>query len=86
MMVLYHFNWAGTKAELDEFYQSWKKTMDETDGAEFIGKFAPLNRGFHYTWFAKFKDLATYEKLAFADSHDYEKIPKAIFDIYHPEP
>ncbi len=86
MMVLYHFNWAGTKKELDELYQIWKKTMDKTEGAEFIGKYAPLNRAFQYTWIGKFKDLATWEKLAFAGPHDYVKIPQAIFDIFQPEP
>ncbi len=85
-MVLYHFNWAGTKKELDEFYQYWKKTMDDTEGAELVGKFSPLNRSFHYTWFAEFKDFATYEKVAFEGPHDYEKIPAAIYDIYYPEP
>ena len=85
-MVLYHFNWAGTKEELEQFYQNWKMFLDNIDGADFIGKFSPINRRFHYTWFAEFKDFATYEKVAFSEAHDYEKVPSAIFDIYYPEP
>lgn len=85
MMVLYHFDWSGTKEELEEFYEYQMKIMDKTEGAEFIGKFAPLNKAYHFTWFAKFKDLATFQSVAFAEEHDFDRIPHAVFDIYSPE-
>ena len=60
MYILDFFDWFGSIEELEKLDKTVKKNL-EGSGVEYLGRFAPYNRNYHWTYFFKAKDLITWE-------------------------
>ena len=55
--ILSHFDWFGPIEELEEWDQRYKKLWDGSDGVELLGRFAPQNKKYHWTYIFKARDF-----------------------------
>jgi hypothetical protein len=60
VLVLYHFDWGGTDERLKAHDEAWKKACEKTEGAEYLGRYNPYNKKYHWTAVTKVKDLPTW--------------------------
>ena len=60
MLVLYHFDWGGTDERLKAHDEAWKNACEKTEGAEYLGRYNPWNKKYHWTAVTKVKDLPTW--------------------------
>jgi hypothetical protein len=57
MYILNHFDWFGPIEELEEIDKKLHEIRNGSDGVEFLGRFSPLNKRYHWTYFFKAKDF-----------------------------
>ncbi len=60
MFVLYHIDWDGTEERLKTHDEDWKKACEKTEGAEYLGRYMPWTKKYHWTYITKVKDLPTW--------------------------
>ena len=60
MLALYHMDWGGTADRLKAREEAWKKACEKTEGADFLGRYKPWNKRYHWTFVTKVKDLQTW--------------------------
>ena len=84
MMVLEHFDWLGTREELEKYTAAVKKACEAVGGVEFKGLLSPWNKKYNYTFFFEAKDLKTWlevpDRLVW--TRDYKIVPHEEVDIY----
>jgi len=51
LMVLEHFDWLGTREELEKYTAAVKKACEAVGGVEFKGLLSPWNKKYNYTFF-----------------------------------
>ena len=85
MYILRHFDWFGSIEELEKLEADVKKLWDGSDGVKFLGRFAPSNRKYHYTWFNKATDDITWanRKRLEGFKRDYKILTHMVDDIYY---
>ena len=84
MMVLVHFDWAGTQEELEKYTAAVKKAYDSTPGTKFLGRLIPWNKKYHYTHFMEVKDLPTMQEAGRKVDYkrDYKVMTHGEYDIF----
>jgi hypothetical protein len=84
MYVLEHFDWFGPIEELDELNNRIKKLWDGKDGVEFLGRFTPDNKNFHWTHFYKVKDMKAWANRKPFDwyKRDYKVHTHSVLEFY----
>ncbi len=84
MMVLIHVDWAGTMDELKELDKDYKESAEKTEGVEFKGRLIPMNKKYHFTYFAKAKGLASVQKWMenWPGDRDYSKMTHGEWEFY----
>jgi len=84
MYVLQHFDWFGSIEELEEVEKKLKKHWDGKDGIEFLGRYSPTNKRFHWTHFYKVKDWQAWanQKPLPGYKRDYNVVHHAIYEFY----
>lgn len=60
MLVLYHEDWGGTDERLTARAEAWKKACEKTEGAEYLGRYKPWNKKYHWTYVTNVKDMQTW--------------------------
>lgn len=60
MYILEHFDWFGSIEELAKMDRKYKEMFDGSKGIEFLGRHVPGNKKYHWTYFYKAKDFATW--------------------------
>ena len=84
MMILMHYDWAGTIEELDKLCEIWKKHAEKTDGVEWKGRLVPWNKKYHFTNVMVVDDITrlyAYQS-TMESNRDYSKLTHAIYDFY----
>lgn len=56
MYILRHYDWYGSMEELEEYTEKWKEVWDGSEGVEYLGRYGPSTRKFHWTDFIKAED------------------------------
>ncbi len=74
MFVLYNIDWGGTAERLKAHDEAWKKACDETEGVEYMGRYKPWNKKYHWTYFTKVKDLPTW--YGASSNYEWDRDPK----------
>jgi hypothetical protein len=64
MYILEHLDWYGSIKDLEELEKKLKEACNEA-GVEFLGRFAPHNKKFHWTLFYRVKDLKDWLNVKF---------------------
>ncbi len=85
MYVLVNFDWFGPISELEEWEKKLKKHFDGKDGVEFLGRFAPHNKKYHWTrffWAKDFKTWANRKIPEFAPKRDYKVMTHSVAEYY----
>ena len=57
MYILSYFDWFGPIEELEDLDKKFKKHFNGSEGVEWLGRFGPQNKKFHWTYFFKAKDF-----------------------------
>jgi hypothetical protein len=60
MYILNHFDWFGDMEELEKWDKIFKKHYDGSEGVEYMGRFGPHNKKYHWTNIWKAKDFVTW--------------------------
>ena len=60
MMVLINVDFFGSDEELEELTKAYEVVGEKTEGVKFLGRFVPGQTKWHYTFFFKAKDMATW--------------------------
>jgi hypothetical protein len=74
MMVLIHFDFWGDDDDLKKFDKANIDMAEKTEGMEYLGRFAPTNKKFHWTSFYKIKNFRTWEDAI--ENRSYERNKK----------
>lgn len=83
MYVLEHYDWFGPIKELDEMAKKLKEHFNGKDGVEFLGRYAPHNKKFHWTHIYKAKDYnAWVNRKPMEYKRDYKVHTHSIVEIY----
>ena len=84
MMVLMHFDWAGTMKGLEDLTEQWKKHAEKTKGVEFKGRLAPWNKKYHWTMILKMDNVACLHEWqsTWSIDRDYGKMSHGVWDFY----
>jgi len=89
VLILWHFDWNGTAERLKEYDEAHKKMVEKTEGAEFLGRYAPWNKRYQMTYIVKAKDRKTWQEMGRNFEWDTDWPGKLIpeethgeFDIY----
>jgi hypothetical protein len=60
MYVLEHFDWFGPVEELAKIDKKYREMFDGRKGIEFLGRYAPHNKKYHWTYVYNAKDFVTF--------------------------
>lgn len=85
MYVLCHFDWYGNEEGLKNLDKLWEEGAKKTKGAEFKGRFGPLNQKYHWTMIVEVKDLRTwddYQDKFSSYKRDYKNLSSVVYDFY----
>lgn len=84
MIILVNIDWYGTAEKLKKFDEAWKKATEKVEGAKFMGRYAPWNSKYHWTYFTKVTDMGAWMKLneVFEWDRDYKELTHQVVDIY----
>ncbi|MBA7661058.1 hypothetical protein ES703_69070 [subsurface metagenome] len=84
MLVLSHIDWNGTNERLLEYDEAEKKACEKTEGAEYLGRFMPWNKKYHWTSITKVKDISTFQAMMqnLEWDRDYKEITHGEAEFY----
>ncbi len=69
-----HFDFFGTNEELKGNDESVTKACDKTEGAEYMGRFGPRSKKYHWTRMFKVEHLNAFDEIW--SNIDYTRDPK----------
>ena len=78
MLVLYHMDWGGTDERLKARDEDWKKACEKTEGAEYLGRYVPWNKSYHWTYVTNVKDIQTWREAT--QKSEWKRDPKEIIN------
>lgn len=84
MYILQHFDWLGSIEKLEELDKNFKKLRDGSEGVEFLGRYSPQNKKFHWTFFFEAKDLKTWTNMKSQDFYkrDFKELTHVVTEYY----
>ena len=84
MYILQHFDWAGSIEDLEELDKNFKKLRDGSEGVEFLGRYSPQNKKFHWTFVFKAKDFKAWTNKSTQDFYkrDFKELTHAVNEYY----
>ena len=82
--ILQHFDWYGSIDDLKELDKKFKKLRDGSEGVEFLGRFSPQNKKYHWTFVFKAKDFKTWTNMTPQDFYkrDFKELTHAVYEYY----
>jgi hypothetical protein len=85
MYILESYDWFGPIKDLEEVEKKIKEHLKGIDGVEFLGRFSPENKNFHWTNFYKAKDFKTWANVDFGwydHTRDYKVHTHSVREYY----
>ncbi len=55
-------DWGGTDERLKARDENWKKACEKTEGAEYLGRYVPWNKRYHWTYVTNVTDIQTWRE------------------------
>lgn len=83
-LIIFYFDYAGTRKELDEFLANWKKAADKTDGVTYKAHWIPHTSKWHH---AVFYEAESYSKVreswrSIGSERDYSKMTHGAVELF----
>ncbi len=84
MMVLINVDFFGSDKDVEELTKAYEAVGKKTEGVEFLGRFVPNTTKWHFTFFFKSKDLATWASASgnFEYKRDKSKFTHGAVEYY----
>jgi hypothetical protein len=87
MYILQHFDWFGDLEEVEKWDKINKRHYDGSEGVEFMGRFGPHNKKYHWTAIWKVKDLVTWVNRTYPEEmktwqRDYKTYSHVEYEYY----
>ena len=85
MYILEHYDWFGPIEELEKWEKIYKKHFDGSHGVEYLGRFGPVNKKYHWTNFWKAKDWNAWVNRKYPDipyKRDYKVNTHSELEFY----
>ncbi len=73
MMVLVNFDFWGSDEDLKKLDSTCEKMTEKTYGVEFIGRFMPEQKKWHYTYFYKADSLTAWDNALKNFEYEFNK-------------
>jgi hypothetical protein len=86
MLYLLSFEWYGNPDQLKEWDASFKKTCEEMKGIKYMGRWAPMQSQYHFTYMFDTDDYnkpnIVLTKARPGYTRDYNKVPHSKVEVY----